>query len=98
MASAVTDLEAGLQAMLNLKPPGVSGSRITSLTSLCVSNIQVSDAIRPRRSDVSPCTNRPHFLVGICSHSKDIHPLQKDSGNPQTWRSLRRRLCNPEMA
>lgn len=42
MASAVTDLETGLQAMLNLKPPGVSGSRITSLTSLCVSNIQVS--------------------------------------------------------
>ncbi|RFU76258.1 hypothetical protein TARUN_5961 [Trichoderma arundinaceum] len=40
MASAVTDLEAGLQAMLNLKPPGVSGSRITSLTSLCVANIQ----------------------------------------------------------
>lgn len=42
MASAVTDLETGLQAMLNLKPPGVSGSRITSLTSLCVANIQVS--------------------------------------------------------
>ncbi|KAG6256075.1 hypothetical protein E4U23_002869 [Claviceps purpurea] len=40
MAAAVTDLEGGLQAMLNLKPPGVSGSRITSLTSLCVSNIQ----------------------------------------------------------
>ncbi|RDA88745.1 hypothetical protein CP532_4024 [Ophiocordyceps camponoti-leonardi (nom. inval.)] len=40
MASAVADLEAGLQAMLNLKPPGVSGSRITSLTTLCVSNIQ----------------------------------------------------------
>ncbi|KAJ4153107.1 hypothetical protein LMH87_009612 [Akanthomyces muscarius] len=40
MASAVTDLETGLQAMLNLKPPGVSGSRITSLTSLCVANIQ----------------------------------------------------------
>ncbi|KAK7414407.1 hypothetical protein QQZ08_012539 [Neonectria magnoliae] len=40
MASAVADLETGLQAMLNLKPPGVSGSRITSLTSLCVSNIQ----------------------------------------------------------
>ena len=41
MASAVADLETGLQAMLNLKPPGVSGSRITSLTSLCLSNIQV---------------------------------------------------------
>ncbi|KFA80470.1 hypothetical protein S40288_02101 [Stachybotrys chartarum IBT 40288] len=40
MASVVADLEAGLQAMLNLKPPGVSGSRITSLTTLCVANIQ----------------------------------------------------------
>ncbi|KAI6780901.1 uncharacterized protein J7T54_007381 [Emericellopsis cladophorae] len=40
MASPVADLEAGLQAMLSLKPPGVSGSRITSLTSLCVANIE----------------------------------------------------------
>ncbi|OAA67864.1 RNA-binding protein [Niveomyces insectorum RCEF 264] len=40
MSSAVAELEAGLQAMLNLKPPGVSGSRITSLTALCVGNIQ----------------------------------------------------------
>ncbi|KAF5550621.1 Rpb7-binding seb1 [Fusarium napiforme] len=45
MASAVADLEAGLQAMLNLKPPGVSGSRITSLTSLCVSNIQAESVL-----------------------------------------------------
>ncbi|RDA92396.1 hypothetical protein CP533_4736 [Ophiocordyceps camponoti-saundersi (nom. inval.)] len=45
MASAVADLEAGLQAMLNLKPPGVSGSRITSLTTLCVSNIQVGESV-----------------------------------------------------
>lgn len=48
MASAVTDLEAGLQAMLNLKPPGVSGSRITSLTSLCVANIQVRNFLLDR--------------------------------------------------
>jgi hypothetical protein len=40
MASAVADLEAGLQAMAGMKPPGVSGSRIASLTSLCVANIQ----------------------------------------------------------
>ncbi|KAH7270544.1 uncharacterized protein BKA55DRAFT_588960 [Fusarium redolens] len=45
MASAVADLETGLQAMLNLKPPGVSGSRITSLTSLCVSNIQAESVL-----------------------------------------------------
>ncbi|CAK7271470.1 hypothetical protein SEPCBS119000_004624 [Sporothrix epigloea] len=40
MASPVAELEAGLQAMQNLKPPGVSGSRINSLTALCVANVQ----------------------------------------------------------
>lgn len=42
MASAVADLETGLQAMLALKPPGVSGSRIGSLTALCNEHVQVS--------------------------------------------------------
>lgn len=41
MSSAVAELEAGLNAMQNLKPPGVSGSRITTLTALCVNNVQV---------------------------------------------------------
>lgn len=41
MSSPVADLEVGLQAMLSLKPPGVSGSRITSLTKLCLDNVQV---------------------------------------------------------
>jgi protein NRD1 len=41
MSSAVAELEAGLQAMLSLKPPGVSGSRIQTLTALCLANIQV---------------------------------------------------------
>jgi hypothetical protein len=41
MSSPVAELEAGLQAMLGLKPPGVSGSRITGITTLCVNNIQV---------------------------------------------------------
>ena len=33
MSSAVAELDAYLQSMLNLKPPGVSGSKITSITS-----------------------------------------------------------------
>jgi hypothetical protein len=41
MSSAVAELEASLQAMLSLKPPGVSGSRIQTLTALCLANIQV---------------------------------------------------------
>ncbi|KAM7200536.1 hypothetical protein V8F20_005267 [Naviculisporaceae sp. PSN 640] len=40
MSSVVAELEAGLQGMLALKPPGVSGSRITSITALCVANVQ----------------------------------------------------------
>ncbi|KAB5582696.1 hypothetical protein GE09DRAFT_1211331 [Coniochaeta sp. 2T2.1] len=40
MSSAVAELEASLQAMLGLKPPGVSGSRITGITTLCVNNVQ----------------------------------------------------------
>jgi hypothetical protein len=43
MASAVAELDAGLQAMLALKPPGVSGSRIANITALCVANVQVSN-------------------------------------------------------
>lgn len=39
---SVTELEVGLNAMLTLKPPGVSGSKIQSLTTLCVENVQVS--------------------------------------------------------
>lgn len=45
--SAVADLEAGLQAMLALKPPGVSGSRIQGLTALCTANVQVSRLMLP---------------------------------------------------
>lgn len=41
MSSPVTELEAGLNAMQNLKPPGVTQSRIVALTSLCVDNVQV---------------------------------------------------------
>lgn len=41
MSSAVADLETNLQAMLALKPPGVSGSRINNVTNLCMANIQV---------------------------------------------------------
>ncbi|KAL3417674.1 RNA-binding protein [Phlyctema vagabunda] len=40
MSSAVAELESGLMAMLQLKPPGVTGSRINSLTALCKANVQ----------------------------------------------------------
>ena len=42
MSSAVAELDGYLQSMQNLKPPGVSGSKIGSITQLCVANVQVS--------------------------------------------------------
>ena len=41
MTSAVAELENYLQSMLALKPPGVSGSKINSITALCTANVQV---------------------------------------------------------
>lgn len=62
MTSAVAELEAGLQGMLNLKPPGVSGSRITALNELCVRNVQVRSIPCRRRTvrpSPSPSPSRP---------------------------------------
>lgn len=41
MSSCVAELDAILQSMLALKPPGVSGSKITGITGLCNANVQV---------------------------------------------------------
>ena len=43
--SAVQELDAALQPMLQLKPPGVSGTKIKDITALCVANIQVMPTI-----------------------------------------------------
>ncbi|KAI6249145.1 Rpb7-binding protein seb1 [Erysiphe necator] len=45
MSTAVAELDAALQAMLGLKPPGVSGTRISSLTSLCNENVQCESVL-----------------------------------------------------
>lgn len=111
MTSAVAELEAGLQGMLNLKPPGVSGSRITALNELCVRNVQVRSIPCRRRTvrpSPSPSPSRPSrqydastdmtpLAVRIGSCPEALHPVQEGPGNTQTGRSLRRRLCNTEM-
>lgn len=94
MASPVTDIEAGLQAMLNLKPPGVSGSRITSLTQLCLTNIEVSN----KRTTRPLLNSTDHLnLVRVRPHPENLHPLQEGTRHPQARSYLRRRLCNPQM-
>lgn len=48
MSSAVAELDGYLQSMQSLKPPGVSGSKIGSITQLCVANVQVRTLYRCR--------------------------------------------------
>jgi protein NRD1 len=70
MSSAVADLEASLQAMLQLKPPGVSGSRIQSITTLCTANVQVSHA----HAHGLP---RPHLILTFVSSQSESVLIQK---------------------
>ncbi|KAH6608111.1 hypothetical protein Trco_004424, partial [Trichoderma cornu-damae] len=85
MASAVADLEAGLQAMLNLKPPGVSGSRITSLTSLCVANIQSESVLIQKiytHFKKTPGTHKLGVLYVVDSVTRKWLEQAKSQGQP----------------
>ncbi|KAM4060602.1 RNA polymerase II-binding domain-containing protein [Hirsutella rhossiliensis] len=85
MATAVADLEAGLQAMLNLKPPGVSGSRITSLTSLCVSNIQSESVLLQKiytHFKKAPGTHKLGVLYVVDSVTRKWLEQAKAQGQP----------------
>jgi protein NRD1 len=75
MSSAVADLEAGLQAMLSLKPPGVSGSRIQSITTLCTANIQVCYKSTPHRRrramlNLTPSQSESVLIQKLYTHFK----------------------------
>jgi len=44
-STVLAELDAALQAMQSLKPPGVSGSKISSITALCNANVQSESVI-----------------------------------------------------
>ncbi|KND94115.1 Rpb7-binding protein seb1 [Tolypocladium ophioglossoides CBS 100239] len=85
MASAVADLDTGLQAMLNLKPPGVSGSRITSLTTLCVVNIQSESVLIQKiytHFKKAPGTHKLGVLYVVDSVTRKWLEQAKAQGQP----------------
>ena len=61
--SALQELDAALQPMLLLKPPGVSGSKVKEITALCIANIKV------RSSRKAPSKPRHIVLTLLPSHS-----------------------------
>lgn len=87
MSSAVAELEAGLQAMLTLKPPGVSGSKISNLTALCTANIQSESVLIQKlytHFKRAPGTHKLGVLYVVDSVTRKWTEQAKALGQPIT--------------
>ncbi|KAI0518418.1 hypothetical protein F5B22DRAFT_644724 [Xylaria bambusicola] len=85
MSSAVAELEAGLNAMQNLKPPGVSGSRINALTALCVNNVQSESVLIQKiytHFKKAPATHKLGVLYVVDSVTRKWVDQAKQQGQP----------------
>ncbi|TAQ84900.1 hypothetical protein B7494_g6772 [Chlorociboria aeruginascens] len=87
MSSAVAELEAGLQAMLSLKPPGVSGSRISSITNLCTANVQSESVLIQKlytHFKKAPATHKLGVLYVVDSVTRKWTEQAKVASQPIT--------------
>ncbi|KAI0378437.1 hypothetical protein F5Y04DRAFT_262053 [Hypomontagnella monticulosa] len=85
MSSPVAELEAGLNAMQNLKPPGVSGTRIQTLTSLCVDNVQSESVLIQKiytHFKKAPPTHKLGVLYVVDSVTRRWVDQAKHQGQP----------------
>ncbi|KAF3070550.1 Rpb7-binding protein seb1 [Daldinia childiae] len=85
MSSPVTELEAGLNAMQNLKPPGVTQSRIVALTSLCVDNVQSESVLIQKiytHFKKAPATHKLGVLYVVDSVTRKWVDQAKHQGQP----------------
>ncbi|KAI1506578.1 hypothetical protein F5X99DRAFT_364790 [Biscogniauxia marginata] len=83
--SAVAELETGLNAMQALKPPGVSGSRIQSLTALCVENVQSESVLIQKiytHFKKAPATHKLGVLYVVDSVTRRWVDHAKQHGQP----------------
>ncbi|KAI2471818.1 hypothetical protein F4781DRAFT_385974 [Annulohypoxylon bovei var. microspora] len=85
MSSPVANLEAGLNAMQNLKPPGVSGSRIAALTALCVDNVESESVLIQKiytHFKKAPTTHKLGVLYVVDSVTRRWVDQAKHQGQP----------------
>jgi len=85
MSSAVAELEASLQAMLSLKPPGVSGTRINSITALCTANVQSESVLIQKlytHFKKAPGTHKLGVLYVVDSVVRKWTEQAKSAGQP----------------
>ncbi|CAG8979078.1 hypothetical protein HYALB_00000207 [Hymenoscyphus albidus] len=85
MSSALADLETALQGMLSLKPPGVSGSRIQGITTLCTSNVQSESVLIQKlytHFRKAPGTHKLGVLYVVDSVTRKWTEQAKNAGQP----------------
>ncbi|KAJ5191446.1 uncharacterized protein N7498_010431 [Penicillium cinerascens] len=85
MSSAVAELENYLQSMLALKPPGVSGSKIHSITTLCTANVQNESVLIQKiftHFKKAPGTHKLGVLYVVDSVTRQWVEAARKAGQP----------------
>ncbi|KAI9933355.1 hypothetical protein ASPWEDRAFT_30196 [Aspergillus wentii DTO 134E9] len=85
MSSAVAELDNYLQSMLALKPPGVSGSKINSITSLCTANVQNESVLIQKiytHFKKAPGTHKLGVLYVVDSVTRQWVDAARKAGQP----------------
>lgn len=87
----IDQLDPLLQSLQALKPPGASKTKIASITTLCVENVQVY-LRAPHRYSLVAVAHMPS--VRINHMSKTLQASQENAWNTQAWSSLCYRLSD----
>ncbi|KAJ5318745.1 hypothetical protein N7476_005165 [Penicillium atrosanguineum] len=85
MSSAVAELENYLRSMLALKPPGVSGSKIQSITTLCTANVQQESVLIQKiftHFKKAPGTHKLGVLYVVDSVTRQWIEAARQAGQP----------------
>lgn len=85
MTSAVAELDGYLQSMQSLKPPGVSGSKIGSITQLCTANVQSESVLIQKlytHFKRTPGTHKLGVLYVVDSVTRQWVEAARKAGQP----------------
>ncbi|KAJ5698274.1 hypothetical protein N7462_000279 [Penicillium macrosclerotiorum] len=85
MSSDVAELEDLLQSMLKLKPPGVSGSKIQGITTLCNANVQNESVLIQKiytHFKKAPGTHKLGVLYVVDSVTRQWVEAARKAGQP----------------
>ncbi|KAJ5900413.1 uncharacterized protein N7473_004483 [Penicillium subrubescens] len=85
MSSAVAELDSYLRSMLALKPPGITGSKVHSITRLCTANVQDEPALIQKvytHFKKAPATHKLGVLYVVDSIARHWVDATRKAGRP----------------